>query len=86
MLLFPAVRRSRKLLFSAAFMIVAGVMLNRFNVFVVSFKAPYASHPYYPAIGEVLVTAGAVATIFFLYRVFVTFFPVLSAQKQEVSQ
>lgn len=86
MLLFRAVRRSRRLLFTAALLIVSGVMLNRFNVFVVSFKAPYATHPYYPAIGEILVTAGAVATIFFLYRVFVTYFPVLSAQRQEVSR
>lgn len=86
MLLFKAVRNSRRLLFSAALMIVLGVMLNRFNVFVVSFHAPYATEPYYPALGEVLVTVGAVATIFFLYRVFVTWFPVLSAQRQEVSR
>ena len=86
MLLFKAVRTSRRLLFTASLLIVAGVLLNRFNVFVVSFKAPYATEPYYPAIGEILVTAGAVATIFFLYRVFVTWFPVLSAQRQEVSR
>jgi Ni/Fe-hydrogenase subunit HybB-like protein len=86
MLLFPAVRRSRRLLFTAALLIVSGVMLNRFNVFVVSFKAPYATSPYYPAIGEILVTAGSVAAIFFLYRLFVTWFPVLSAQRQEVSR
>ncbi len=86
MLLFKAVRSSRRLLFAAALMIVLGVMLNRFNVFVVSFSAPYATEPYYPAIGEVLVTVGAVATIFFLYRVFATWFPVLSAQPQEVSR
>ena len=84
MLLFGTVRRSRRLLFSAALLIVLGVMLNRFNVFVVSFKAPYASEPYYPAIGEILVTVGAVAAIFFLYRIIVTCFPVLSAQKREV--
>jgi Ni/Fe-hydrogenase subunit HybB-like protein len=86
MLLFKSVRTSRRLLFTAALMIVLGVMLNRFNVFVVSFHAPYATEPYYPALGEVLVTVGAVATIFFLYRVFVTWFPVLSAQRQEVSR
>ena len=56
MLLFKPVRQSRRLLFTAALLIVGGVMLNRFNVFVVSFKAPYATHPYYPAIGEILVT------------------------------
>lgn len=84
MLLSKAVRQSRRLLFIASVMIVGGVLLNRFNVFVVSFKAPFATEPYYPAIGEILVTVGAVATIFFLYRVFVTYFPVVSAQKQEV--
>jgi len=84
MLLFGTVRRSRRLLFTAALLIVFGVILNRFNVFVVSFKAPFATEPYYPAIGEILVTTGAVAAIFFLYRVFATYFPVLTAQKQEV--
>ena len=84
MLLFGTVRRSRRLLFTAALLIVFGVILNRFNVFVVSFKAPFATEPYYPAIGEILVTTGAVAAIFFLYRVFATYFPVLSIQKQEM--
>ncbi len=83
-LIFSSVRKSRRLLFTASLMIVLGVMLNRFNVFVVSFKAPYATEPYYPAIGEILVTVGAVAAIFFLYRVFSTQFPVLAAKKQEV--
>ena len=86
MLLLPAVRRSRRLLFTASLLIVLGVVLNRFNVFVVSFKAPFATTPYYPAVGEILVTVGAVSTIFFLYRAFVTFFPVLSARKREVRQ
>ncbi|MBU1248656.1 MAG: Ni/Fe-hydrogenase cytochrome b subunit [Proteobacteria bacterium] len=86
MLLFRKVRETRRLLFIAGLLVVAGVMLNRFNVFVVSFHAPYATTPYYPAIGEILVTVGAVATIFFLYRVFVTHFPVLSARRQGVSR
>ena len=84
MLLSGAVRRSRRGLFVASLMIVLGVLLNRINAFVVSFTPPYAETPYYPAVGELLVTAGAVSTIFFLYRVFVTFFPVLAAQEQEV--
>ena len=64
--------------------IVLGVLLNRINAFVVAFTPPYAETPYYPAVGELLVTAGAVSTIFFLYRVFVTVFPVVSAREQEV--
>jgi len=84
MLLSGAVRRSRRGLFVASLLIVLGVLLNRINAFVVSFTPPYAETPYYPAVGELLVTAGAVSTIFFLYRLFVTFFPVLTAKEQEV--
>jgi Ni/Fe-hydrogenase subunit HybB-like protein len=84
MLLSSTVRRSHRWLFVASLMIVLGVLLNRINAFVVAFTPPYAETPYYPAVGELLVTAGAVSTIFFLYRVFVTVFPVLSAREQKV--
>jgi Ni/Fe-hydrogenase subunit HybB-like protein len=83
MLLSAAVRRSRRWLFVASLMIVLGVLLNRFNAFVVAFGPPHAEVPYHPAVGELLVTIGAVSAIFFLYRVFVTIFPVLSARQQE---
>jgi Ni/Fe-hydrogenase subunit HybB-like protein len=83
LLWFPGVRGSRRGLFTVAALIVGGVLLNRFNVFVVGFTPHTASAPYYPAIGEILVTLGAVATIMFLYRLFVTWTPVLSAPKQE---
>ncbi len=83
LLLFPGVRRSRRGLFVAALLIVGGVLLNRFNVFVTGFSPKTATAPYYPAIGEILVTVGAVATIMFLYRLFVTWTPVLSARKNE---
>jgi Ni/Fe-hydrogenase subunit HybB-like protein len=84
LLLSPRVRRSRRGLFAASLMIVLGVLLNRVNAFVVSFTPPYAESAYFPAVGELLVTAGAVSAIFFLYRLFVTIFPVLSAREQEV--
>jgi Ni/Fe-hydrogenase subunit HybB-like protein len=84
MLLSSTVRHSHRWLFVASLMIVLGVLLNRINAFVVAFTPPYAETPYYPAVGELLVTAGAVSTIFFLYRVFVTVFPVVSAREQEV--
>ncbi len=83
MLLSSKVRRSRRALFVVAFCIVGGVLLNRINVFVVGFSPRTAAHPYYPAIGEILVTLGAAATIMFLYRVFVSLTPVLSARNME---
>lgn len=83
LLLFPAVRRSRRGLFFAALLVVGGVLLNRVNVFLVSYRPQTQTFPYFPSIGEILVTAGAVATIMFLYRVLATHAPVLSAPKQE---
>jgi Ni/Fe-hydrogenase subunit HybB-like protein len=84
MLLLPAVRSSRRWLFTACALIVGGVALNRVNVFLVSFQPPFADYPYFPAVGEFAVTAGLIAAIMFLYRVFVTYLPVLSARQEEV--
>ncbi|NCD26595.1 MAG: Ni/Fe-hydrogenase cytochrome b subunit [Deltaproteobacteria bacterium] len=83
LLLFPAVRRSRRGLFTVGLLVVGGVLLNRFNVFIVSYSPQTQTIPYFPSIGEILVTAGAVATIMFLYRVLATKTPVLSAPKLE---
>ena len=83
LLLIPPVRHSRGGLFVTAVLVVAGVLLNRVNVFVVSFHPPFATHAYVPAIGELVVTTGCVAALLFLYRVGVTHFPVISARKLE---
>jgi len=87
LLQFQAVRNCRRGLFVTALLIVGGVVLNRFNVFVVAYSPQTSTQSYYPAIGEILVTLGAAATIMFLYRVFVTIAPVLAARKlEEASQ
>ncbi len=81
LLLFPKVRETRSLLFCASFLIVLGVLLNRINVFITGFTPHFAKIRYYPSIGELLVTCGFVGAMFFLYRLFVTIFPVISAPK-----
>jgi Ni/Fe-hydrogenase subunit HybB-like protein len=85
MLLFKAVRRNRRWLFVACTLIVAGVALNRVNVFLVSFQAPYSSRSYFPAVGEFAITIGLISALIFLYRVCVTYLPVLSARRLEVA-
>ena len=85
MLLHPATRRSRGLLFTAAALIVGGVLLSRVNVFIIGFQPPFPTKPYFPAFGELLVTAGCAATIMFLYRLAVTYLPILSAPSKEAS-
>lgn len=77
LLLSRRVRKSSGWLFFASTLYVLGVVLNRINVFIVSFTPPYMMERYFPAIGEFAVTIGFVAALILLYRVFVTLFPVL---------
>ena len=85
MLLSPAVRRSRRWLFSACTLIVGGVLLNRINVFVVGYRPPVSENYYFPSVTEILITVGFIAGLMFLYRFFITYLPVLNRPGQEVS-
>ena len=82
MLLSPRVRASRKGLFTAATLIVAGVVLNRINVFIVGFKPPLSDPGYFPSMGEMMVTFGLIATLMFIYRIAVTYLPVLQGSQE----
>lgn len=81
MLLSHRLRRQPGWLFTAAAMVVFGVVLNRVNVFLVGYTAPYASGPYIPAWTEVLVTVGLVSTLILLYRLFVFHLPVMPVEE-----
>ncbi len=85
LLLSPAVRRSRRWLFTACTLIVGGVLLNRVNVFVVGYRPPVSENYYFPSITEILITVGFIAGLMFLYRFLVTYLPVLNRPGQEVS-
>lgn len=74
-------RESPRMLLAAVLLILGGVVLNRINVFLVSYRPPYATHPYFPHIGEIAVTVGLFATLALAYRVIVTRFPVLPADE-----
>jgi len=71
--------RSPSGLLIAATMYIAGVLLNRCTVFFIAYQPPYAEKAYFPALGEFALTIGLIAAIMFVYRVFVTLFPVLPA-------
>ncbi len=85
LLLIPGLRYSRRALFIVSILIVGGVALNRVNVFLVGFQPPYAETSYFPSIGEMAITAGLISTLIFLYRIAVSYLPVLSSRNQEVS-
>ncbi len=71
------IRRSARGLFLASAMYIVGILLNRCTVFFIAYKPQYAEKLYFPAIGEFALTIGLVCTIIFIYRLVVTFLPVL---------
>ena len=75
-------RRNPVWLFTAAAMVVFGVMLNRFNVFVIGYTPPYATERYFPAWTEILLTLGMISLIVLLYRAWVFIFPILPASQE----
>ena len=75
-------RRRPAWLFTSAALVVFGVMLNRFNVFVTGYTPPYATGRYYPAWTEVLLTVGMISLIVLIYRAWVFIFPVLPAEQE----
>jgi Ni/Fe-hydrogenase subunit HybB-like protein len=78
MFMSPVVQKSPKLLFTAATLVVGGVLLNRLDTFVVAYTPPYATAPYVPSIGEISVTVGFISILVLLYRAAVIIFPVIS--------
>ncbi len=78
MFLSPSVLKSPPLLFTAALLVVGGVLLNRVNTFVVAYTPPYSYGSYYPSVGEISVTVGFVSILVLLYRAAVLIFPVIS--------
>ncbi len=61
----------------AAALVIFGVVANRINVYLVAYKPVYMENRYFPAIGEIAVTAGLVAGLIFVYRFLVINLPVL---------
>jgi Ni/Fe-hydrogenase subunit HybB-like protein/Fe-S-cluster-containing dehydrogenase component len=75
------VRQSPRWLFACASLVVFGVIFNRVNVFLIGYRPPYATQAYTPAFSEWAVTLGLIATLLLIYRVVVTYLPVISQPK-----
>jgi Ni/Fe-hydrogenase subunit HybB-like protein len=84
MFLSARVRRSPGLIFTAAALVVLGVLFNRVNVFLIAYNPPYATKTYIPSIDEFAVTIGLISALMLCYRVIVTIFPVISQPKPKV--
>lgn len=80
--LIDRVRNHRWGMFVASLLIVLGVALNRVNVFLVAYHPPYAVRTYFPSLGEFAVTIGLASALILVYRVIVTYLPVIEHQEQ----
>ena len=76
--LLPSVRQSTTGLYIASLLVIFGVLLNRFNNFVIAYNPPYTETSYFPAIGEISVTLGFAALEILFYRAYVMIFPIIS--------
>jgi Ni/Fe-hydrogenase subunit HybB-like protein len=78
MFLSSSVRQSTTGLYIASMLVIFGVVLNRFNNFIIAYNPPYTETSYFPSIGEISVTLGFVALEILIYRAFVMIFPIIS--------
>jgi len=85
LLLSERVRNTPRGAFVACLLIVLGVALNRVNVFLVSYQPPYTTRSYFPSIGEFAVTIGLVCLLILVYRIIVSYFPVISQPSVKVN-
>lgn len=84
LLLSRRARRSPAMLFTAAALVVLGVVMNRVNVFLIGYHPPYAERTYFPSAIELMVTVGLVAMLVLIYRACVIYLPVVSHSTREV--
>lgn len=84
MFLFGKMNNKPIWLFSSATLVVAGVLLNRVNNFIVAYNPVYKTETYFPSLGEFSVTVGCIALLALLYRACVLIFPVISQKRSEI--
>ncbi len=79
LLLIKGVRKSSGWLFTAAGLVIAGVVLNRLDTGLIS-MAPSRTTAYIPAATEVLFSVGLVAGAIFLFRVVAKYLPLFEGR------
>ncbi len=67
-------------LFIASSLVIAAVLLNRINNFIIAYNPFYDPKVYYPSFGEISVTIGCIALLVLVYRAIVMIFPVISQE------
>jgi Ni/Fe-hydrogenase subunit HybB-like protein len=81
MFLSKKTENSPSRLFIASSLVIAAVLLNRINNFIIAYNPFYDPKIYYPSIGEISVTIGCIALLVLAYRAFVMIFPVITHEE-----
>jgi Ni/Fe-hydrogenase subunit HybB-like protein len=76
LLSFKAYRRDPKILFWISWLVIIGLVFNRFNVYLFAVQ-PYDGWSYFPSIWEIAITASLISIIFVVYKVMANFYPVM---------
>lgn len=84
--LVPAVRRSARGLTVASLLVILGVVFNRLNVFILAYQPPVESKRYVPSLTEFMVSMGLVAGLMLVYRIAVTYLPILEPRPRTQRQ
>ncbi len=85
MFLSRSVLNSPLWLFIASSLVVFGVLLNRFNTFIIAYHPPYAQGYYYPSFGELSISIGLIALFVVLFRLGIMIFPIVTLQENKNS-
>jgi Fe-S-cluster-containing dehydrogenase component/Ni/Fe-hydrogenase subunit HybB-like protein len=80
--LVPRICRTPRLLAGTCLSVILGVVLNRLNVFVLAFHPPFQSEPYIPSLVEFMLSIGLVAALLLVYRIAVTYLPILEPRPE----
>jgi len=59
-------------------LIIAGLILNRLNTYLIAFKTRPGWGAYFPSLGEILISAMLVSVLFVGYKILANYFPVLT--------
>lgn len=73
-------------IFIASTLVIAGVLLNRINNFIVAYNPFFNPKDYIPSFGEISVTLGCIALLVLAYRAIVMIFPVITQERKDLVQ
>jgi len=65
---------------NVSILIIAGLMLNRLNTYLIAFKTRPGWGAYFPSLGEILISAMLISILFVGYKLLANYFPVLTKE------